>query len=60
MWFIHLLLFFKKIYLFIIFGYAGSLLLRRLSLVAVTRGYSLVSMRGLLIEVASLAAKHRF
>ena len=46
--------------LFIIFGYAGSLLLHRLSLVAVTRGYSLVSMSGLLVEVASLAAKCRF
>ena len=46
--------------LFIIFGYAGSLLLHRLCLVAVTRGYSLVSMSGLLVEVASLAAKCRF
>ena len=33
---------------------------RRLSLVAVSGGYSLVALRGLLIVVASLIAQHRF
>ena len=34
----------------------GSLLLRRLSLVVESEGYSVVAARGLLIGVASLAA----
>ena len=44
-------------YLFI-YGCAGFLLLCRLSLVAASRGYSLVAVRGLLIAVASLIAEH--
>ena len=39
-------------------GYAGSLLLLRLSLVAASRSYSRVALRWLLIVVASLAAEH--
>ena len=45
------------IYLFI-FGCAGFLLLLRVSLVAATRGYSLVAVRGLLTVVASLTVEH--
>ena len=37
-----------------IFGYVGSLLLCRLSLVAVSGGYSLAAVSGFLIAVASL------
>ncbi|KAI4532462.1 hypothetical protein MG293_017727 [Ovis ammon polii] len=37
----------------------GSSLLPGLSLVAVSRGYSLVALHGLLIEVASLIVEHR-
>ena len=44
-------------YLFI-FGCAGSLLLHRLPLVAVSTGYSLVTVCGLLIAVASPVAEH--
>ena len=44
-------------YLFI-YGCAGFLLLCRLSLVAASRGYSLVAGCGLLIAVASLIAEH--
>ena len=44
-------------YLFI-YGCAGLLLLCRLSLVAASRGYSLVAVCGLLIAVASLIAEH--
>ena len=51
---------FKKILLKIIyfFGCAGSLLLRGVSLVRVSRGYSLVAVQRLLIAVASLV-EHR-
>ena len=38
---------------FLFFGCVGSLLLHRLSLVAVNRGYSVVVVLGLLIVVAS-------
>ena len=51
-------LFFIYIILFI-FACTGSLLLYRLSLVAVHWGYSLVEVLGLLIAVASLVAEHR-
>ena len=49
--------FFKQDCLFI-FGCAGSLLVRGLSLVAASGGYSLTVVRGLLIAVASLVAEH--
>ena len=42
----------------VVFGWAGSLRLCRLSLVAVSGGYSLVVVHGLLIAVASLVAEH--
>ena len=45
--------FFFKI-LICLFGCSGSSLLCRISLVAVSEGYSLVMMHGLLIAVASL------
>ena len=45
-------------YLFI-FGYAGSLLLSRLSLVSDSSDYSLVSVLGLLNVVASLVTECR-
>ena len=46
-------------YLFI-FGCAGSsFAVCRLSIVAASRGYSLVAVRGLLIEVASVVAEQR-
>ena len=41
-----------------IFGCAGSLLLHRLSLVAVSTGYCLVTVCGLLIAVASPVVEH--
>ena len=53
-----ILFFFKFIYYFIIFGCAGSLLLRGLSLVAAEGGYSLVVVCKLLIVVGSLVAEH--
>ena len=40
------------------FGCAGSSLLRGLSLVALSRGHSLVVTCGLLIAVASLVVEH--
>ena len=47
------------IYLFI-YGCAGSsFAVCRLSLVAASRGYSLVAVRGLLIAVASVVAEQR-
>ena len=50
-----LTLFFKKLF---IFGCTGSLLpCAGFSLVAASRGYSLVGVRGLLIVVASLVAE---
>ena len=48
----------KFVYYFIIFGCAGSLLLRGLSLVAARGGCSLVVVCKLLIVMASLAAEH--
>ena len=39
-------------------GTWGSLLQRRLSLVAVSRGYTLVVVHGLLIVLASFVAEH--
>ena len=51
-------LFFIYIILFI-FDCTGSLLLCRLSLVAVHWGHSLVEVLGLLIAVAFLVAEHR-
>ena len=53
--------FFKNnfIYLFTC-GCAGSLLLRRLSLVAGSGGHSLVEVHGLLIAVASLVLENGF
>ena len=53
----HVFLFLIYFYL-CIFGCVGSSLLRGLSLVAASRGYSLV--RGLLIEVAYLVVEHGF
>ena len=52
---------FKKIFIYVvIFGCAGSLLLCVGScLVAVSTGYSLVGMCGLLTAVASLVVVHR-
>jgi len=52
--------FFSVVYLFIP-GCVGSLVLRRLSLVVESEGYSVVAARGLLIGVASLgrALEHR-
>jgi len=47
-----------KILYFFIFGCALSLLLHRLSLVAVSRGSSLVVVHRLLTAVASLVAEH--
>ena len=50
------------IYIYIysfIFGCTRSSLLRGLSLVAVSWGYSLVAVHGLLIEVVSLIVEHR-
>ena len=41
-----------------IFGCVGSSLLRGLSLVAASGGYSLFAVCGLLIEVASLVVEH--
>ena len=49
---------FLKNKLFIYLGCAGPSLLRGLSLVVVSRGYSLVVMCGLLIVVASLVVEH--
>ena len=52
------ILFFRRVLL--IFGCVGfSLLFEGFSLVAVSRGYSLVVMCGLLISVASLLVGHR-
>ena len=45
-------------YLVIIFGCPGSLLLHKLSVVAVSMRSSLVATRGLLVVVASLVAEH--
>ena len=45
------------IYLFI-YGCVGYSLLRGLSLVAASRSYSLLAVRGLLIAVASLVVEH--
>ena len=42
-----------------LFHCARSLLLLGLSLVAMSKGYSLVAMHRLLISVASLVAEHR-
>ena len=50
--------FFYK-FIYFIFGCVGSLLLAHgLSLVAVSRGYSFIAVRGLLTAVASLVAEH--
>ena len=38
----------------------GSLLLHGVSLVAMSRGYSLVAVKGLLTEVISLVVEHGF
>ena len=51
------MLFICLFYLFI-FGCAGSSLLRGLSLVAVSRGYCLVVMCGLLVAMPSLVVEH--
>ena len=45
-------------FVFVVFGCAGSLWLCRLSLVALSGGYSLVVVHGLLIAVASPVAEH--
>ena len=42
-----------------LFGCPGSLMLHGLSLVAVSRGYSILALHGLLIAVASPDAEHR-
>ena len=45
----------RKVILFIfVFGCAGFSLLHRHSLVATSRGYSLIAVHGLLVEVPSL------
>ena len=51
----------RAFFFFLMFGCAGSSLLhaRAFSLVAVSRGYSVVVVHGLLIAVASLVAVHR-
>ena len=49
---------FFKFYLFI-FGCAGSSLLRGLSLVTASGGYSLIAVLGLLISMATLVVEHR-
>ena len=41
-------------------AHTGSSLLHRVSLVAKSRGYSLVAVNGLLTEVISLGAEHGF
>ena len=46
-----------KFFYFFIFGRAGSSLLCRLSLVAVSGGFSVVVVNGLLTAVASIAAE---
>ena len=52
-------LFFLHVYFYLfIFGCAGSSLLHGLSLVVVSRGYSLVAVCGLLTALASLVAEH--
>ena len=52
-------LFFLHVYFYsFIFGCAGSSLLHGLSLVVVSRGYSLVAVCGLLTALASLVAEH--
>ena len=45
---------------FFLLAALGLIALCRFSLIAVSRGYSLVAERGLLIAVTSLAAEHRF
>ena len=53
-------LFFLKLFIFIFtFGYAGSLLLHRLSLVGTSRGCSLAAVCEFLTAVASLVAEQR-
>ena len=53
-------LFFKKIiYLYLFLVVLGLLSIHRLSLVAVSGGYSLIAMHRLLIMVVSLFAKHK-
>ena len=51
-------IFLHFIYWFI-YGYAGSLLLHKLSLVAESRGYTVVAVRGPLIAVAFPVVGHR-
>lgn len=46
------------LYLVIIFGCPGALLLHKLFLVAVSTGFSLVVMCGPLVVAASLVAEH--
>ena len=46
------------IFYLLIFGCAGSLLLRELSLVAVIRGHEVMVCRSLLISVVSLVGEH--
>ena len=50
--------FFFFLYIINVFGYAGSSLLCRPSLVGASGGCSLVSVHGLLIVVASPVAEH--
>ena len=50
---------FEIIILFIIFGCVGSSLLRGLSSVAASGGYSRVEVCGLLTAVTSLIAEHK-
>ena len=54
-----ILLLYIYIYFFFSFGCAGSSLLLRLSLDAVSEGYSLVAVHGPLIAVVSLAVEHQ-
>ena len=51
---------FLKIYLFIDFDYAGSLLLHGLSLAVASGGYCLVAVSGLLIGVQSSGHRARW
>ena len=51
-------LFLNNIFNLFIFGFAGSSLLRSFSLVAESRGFSLVVVHGLLITVVSLFSEH--
>ena len=54
----HVTLFIPLYNLISLFGCAGSSLLHRLFLAAVSGGYSLVAVHGLLPTVASLVAEH--